>query len=634
MNGHPEVVVLLSLLLTPFLPGEGVAQTATAEPDSVAPEHTVAVLSPSSGPLRDVGRLHDESAKRVFRLGDGNSTSIHGHTVRFLFRGTGNPVEDAATCVEEAQRLVESEQAVAILGPVSSGCSNRVLSLGLEVPVITSLSTARGMGDRDEWFFRTIADDQRRLETFVDTARGRGIPIERSVAVYEPSSYGEGLLKHLMALIPSVDSAHAYRWDEAFGEPGHDIQVMEAFRSALASHHAITTVFILASSDRMVGHVQALDAMFESFGDPENDPSFVLVGSTPNAEDLPHGTWIIAEAQVGTSPNLITQLRMQDPSPDLYISSLDAAIALKEALTDIFREAGSDPPDPGALRENLRHMLDQKRFPSADRYRSFEFVDGEISPTPEVPVYQVMVEERRTVESVNPDPRESWVEVSIRKRPGGHLEGPVVVDLIAHGEDLVGESVTLQVGGIGDEGGDPVEVEQVELTRGSAAVSFTPSFLGGRWFPGSFWIGTDRTPRQERVEVAGLGWPASYGVALLAALVGALLYARHRSRKARGAEAEGEDGEGASGVSRRRQAWTLAERCLSGLVIAFLIIHIAPLLEGEPVLSQIPIPQFGSSIWFNAFASGLLGGWLGLSPIMSLATAVVGTLTPLFHGEG
>jgi hypothetical protein len=87
-------------------------------------------------------------------------------------------------------------------------------------------------------------------------------------------------------------------------------------------------------------------------------------------------------------------------------------------------------------------------------------------------------------------------------------------------------------------------------------------------------------------------------------------------------------------VSRRRQAWTVAERCLSGLAIAFLIIHIAPLLEGEPVLSQIPIPQFGSSIWFNAFASGLLGGWLGLSPIMSLATAVVGTLTPLFHGEG
>lgn len=635
-------LVALSLLL----PGRGLlAQDTSAGREAAPAEHTVAVLRPSEGPLREVGDLHAESVRRVFGLGSGNATVIRGHDVTFLVESTGNPVADTLheKCAETARRAVEEEGAVAVLGPVSSGCTRRVLSLGLDVPVLSSLSTSRSLGEGDEWFFRTIPHDRRRLETFIDTARARGLPIHSSIAIHERSEYGEGLLTHLRELVPSVDTAHTFRWDSVFGPPGHEVEVTESFRCEMAAHHTIGTVFVLASSESMVDHVRALEEMFGALGEgaacegashhaeahaeeshpAENDPAFVLVGSTEPANSLPDGSWLVVEAQVATSPNLVSELRAEELPGDLYVSSLDAALALRDALDDVFR-GPRELTTPDSVRLALRERLRQNTFASAERGRSFEFVDGEISPTPRVPIRRVSVVEERRVESVNPEMPIPWVEVRVRgDRPGGHLEGPIVVDLVPQGEGMVNETVTLQVHGVADE---PVSVEEVELSRSGATVSFTPSFFAGNWFPASFQIGTDRTPEQERARIEDLGWPVSYAVALLSALVGAVLYLRYRSPD------DAEAGE--EGKRKRRRTWSFAERCIAGLLIAFLIIHIGPLLQGEPGLSQIPIPQFGSSRWLNAFASGLLGGWLGLNPILGLASSLVGGFAALFQGEG
>jgi hypothetical protein len=69
-------------------------------------------------------------------------------------------------------------------------------------------------------------------------------------------------------------------------------------------------------------------------------------------------------------------------------------------------------------------------------------------------------------------------------------------------------------------------------------------------------------------------------------------------------------------------------------LIAFLVIHVAPLLEDEPVLSQIPIPQFGASQWVNAVLAGLMGGWMGLNPIIALVASIIGALGSVFQTEG
>jgi len=633
------------------LPVTAEAQDPDPTGDSGPAEHTVAVLRPGDGPLRTVGEDHAESVEHVFRLGSGNSTSINGHAVTFLVESTGNPLADSlhGACADAARRAA-ARGAVAIVGPVSSGCTRRVLELGLEIPVLSPLSTSSTLGGNDDWFFRTIPHDRRRLETFVDTAEAE-FRIRSAVAIHEASEYGEGLLEHLRDLVPSVDPAHTFRWDSVFGAVAHQVEIRRSFRCRMEGHHALGAVFLLGSSDRMVEHVTALEELFDSLngsstcGDEtlavadhheeshagqdhpegEHDPAFVLVGSPARPQEMPDGTWIIAESQVGSSPNLASEFRTESVSEDLYVSSLDAAVALRSALDEVLRP-DAEPEGVDGVRAAVRDVLDRNTFASAERDRSFQFVDGEISPTPRIPIRRVEVVEERRVVSVNAEPELSWVEVRVRgERPGGHLEGPIVVELIPHGEIGGDETVAVQVYGVGD---DPVTVDEVGLGATGATVSFTPSFFPGSWFPSSFRIGTDRTPEQERVPVEGLGWPASYLVALLSALGAAFLYLRYRSP----AEPEGEETE--EGGGRRRRTWSFAERCVAGLVIAFVIIHVAPLLEGEPGLSQIPIPRFGSSTWLNAFASGLLGGWLGLNPILALASGLVGAFSGIFSGDG
>lgn len=581
-------------------------------------QYVVAVLSPNEGPLREVGNLHDESVRRVFGLGESNETLIDGHPVRFVFRGTGDPVQSLEGCAEEARRVVENDSAIAILGPVASGCTGRVLSLGLEVPVLSSLSTARNLHGQDDWFFRTIPHDDLRLEAFIDTARARAIPIDRSIAIYETSPYGEGLLHHLQSLIPGVDSAHAFRWQDVFEGGGHDVRLTETFRLAMEGHHALESIFVLASSDRIVDQMKTLDSLFGTVGDPASRPSLVLAGSPAEpATNLPAGTWVIGEAQVRTSRNLISALAVQGLSDDLYLSSLDAGMALRQAVTDMLRAPGSGPPDLAELRTELRQTLDEETFPSSERGRSFGFTEGEINPLPTIPIYRVVTEEVRRLESANPEVPLSWVGIEVSQKPAGHLEGPVVVRLVPHGAELVGEMVTVQVEGLGPE---PVDVKTVELGPEGTAVSFAPMVVGHGWFPSSFWIGTDRTPVQERVRIDGLGWPLSYLLAIVAALLGAVLYGRSNQGKG------GKD-------KRNRRSWRYLERCFAGLLIAFLIIHVGPLIQREPLLSQIPIPRFGASTWFNAVASGLLGGWLGLNPLIGFAASFIGVMAPLFHSD-
>nr|NIR47243.1 MFS transporter [candidate division KSB1 bacterium]NIS28216.1 MFS transporter [candidate division KSB1 bacterium]NIT72170.1 MFS transporter [candidate division KSB1 bacterium]NIU28894.1 MFS transporter [candidate division KSB1 bacterium]NIU90674.1 hypothetical protein [candidate division KSB1 bacterium] len=341
----------------------------------------------------------------------------------------------------------------------------------------------------------------------------------------------------------------------------------------------------------------------------------------PNAINLPENTWIIGEAQVQTSQNLITEITARNPSADLYISTFDASIALKEAIRDVLDQ--SSPDSVSIFRRKLRKALQEGSFFSSERRRRVEFTNGEILEPPKTPLYRVSVE--RHVENINLDRRKSWVEIRINddEQPTSHLEGPMVVELIPHGEDLVGKEVQLQVEGVDD---DPVTVQKVELNRHGSRVTFVPSsFFWETWFPNTFMMSTNETPVKERVKVEGLGWPVSYLLAVLIALFGALLYIWHKKQRKKYTKGET--------TKSRMTLLYVVERCVAGIVIAFLIIHIAPILEAYPSYSWIPVPQFGSSPWISAVISGLMGGWLGLNPIVGLVASVIGTFTPLFKSD-
>lgn len=618
MNGQRFLSLACCLFILTVLSHGARAQDSSNTQPSADKEHKIAVLSPNEVPLREVGRLHEKSVTKALGLDAENRINVQDHTLQFLFEST-TPGTDSTTCGKRAKHAVEEDSVIAILGPVTSDCTARVLSQDLKVPVLSSLSTATDLSEKNDPFFRTIANDKLRLQTFVDIADDRGIEVDSSIAIYRKSSeYGRGLRGHLPDVIPQIDwSTHAFRWDEVIEDIHHgEVVLSDSFRQEMDHHHTIKTVFVLGSSRQREPLVQKLD---DTFRDLKGDPDFVLVGSADLGE-LPADTWLIGEAEVGTSPNLIMSIKEQNLSEDLFISTFDASIALVEAIRNALRQSGSDTATLTKLRQKLRDELANNRLPSSELHRKVDFRNGEIQDPPKTPIYRISVQRR--IDNVNPDEQKSWVGISVTDRPRDHLEGPMTVELIPHGEELdpeeelIGEQVKLHI----EKNGEELWQKEVALKSPSTRVTFTPSLFQQSWFPRTFSIGTDKTPIKEHATVDELGWPISYPIAAVLALIGALLYARYQRQR-----------EDETERVKSRTVWWYVDRCFAGLIIAFLVIHMGPLLETAGPLSQIPIPQFGSSWWVNAVTSGLLGGWLGLSPIVGLVASVIAALTPLFQ---
>ena len=589
------------------------------------PEIHLAVLSPGGNPVLDrIGELHDASARAAIQLegallsGDESMSRLTLHHLR------GGP--DPSTCQQSARRAVETFGAVALLGPVTSGCTRAVLRADLDVPVVTSLSTASRLDTvGGEWLFRTIAHDRRRISTYVRTVRPRddGTRIEGGFALYENSVYGRGLRNHVIEQA-SIEEDHTHRWDRIIDHEASrhgEIIFTEEFRRMLTQHgHQIPTVFVLGT-----GRAAAITRAVADVLDPTGQsPNFVLVGSS-DAEELPDRTHIIGEPRVGTSENLLSGIDRTLISESHYVSTLDAGLVVRQAIGRVLA-TDTVEPDRAAFRKALRRELSEGSFESSERYRTIQFDGGEVRDPPRTPIFELSLHRVQT--TMNPDETKPWVEIRIVSQPAHHLEGPLVAELIPHGAELAGTQVTLSA--LRPSGETVPLVEQVALQREGTLVSFVPSFWTNP-FPGSLRLTTNLTPPGESVRTAEFGWPFSYPLAAAFALVGAVLFTRYRARN---------EGDPRSSWWKAGKVRSYGERCVAGLVIAFLILHVGPLLdppqiESASLLSKIPIPRFHSSWWMNAALSGLLGGWVGLKVIVGFVAGLIGSIAPLFQqGDG
>lgn len=626
------------------LPGGGPGSAAQAQPApaaevSEAPELPIAVLSPSGNPVLDrVGDDHVASADAVLGMENGRIEAGGREYVLRVHHLRGIPSESG--CRRRARRAVEELGAVAILGPVTSGCTRAVLSASGEVPVITSLATATELDTAETGrLFRTIAHDRRRLSRYVRVIRRRpeSPDISGGVALYENSVYGRGLREHVQVQA-QIESDHTYRWDAVVDEAAstHDeIVFTESFRAEMRTHgHEIPTVFVLGA-DRATAIVRALSGLFASVA---GDPSFVLVGSTGGAE-LPNRTRVVGEPRASESTDLVSRLARELPLERLYVSTLDAGLVVRQALVRVLGSEGaggsSSAAGPGTidgaeLRRNLGEVLAEGSFHSSERFRTIQFDGGEVSEPPTTPIYEVTVQRVRSV--INAPEPTPWVEIRVVRRPDHHGEGPVVAEVIPHGEELVGQTVTLQATGSGS---DPIFTsDPLVLREEGMREAFVPMSVSDP-FPERVTLRTEWTPAGETAEVRGIGWPISYLLAALFAVAAAALFTRYRS----GGGDEAEEG-ASSGLVDRAAIRIYGERCAAGIVIAFVILHLEPLLdppgmEATSLFSQLPIPRFDASWWMNAALSGLLGGWLGLKFIVGLVAGVISSLAPLFRqGEG
>ncbi len=181
-------------------------------PQAAPAEIVIGVISPTSSG-RAIGEAHEDTIRFAFeRLGPtiGAGGVAMPYRVEYVSdRG------DPTLAVTRARELVAAG-AIAILGPVDSGSTEAVLKAGLEVPVLSALSTAPALSKpRDPWFFfRLTMDDGERIRHYVRSLKreeSRMMPAPHLVLYDDASPYGRGLRDALIEAMGPAESAYPRR---------------------------------------------------------------------------------------------------------------------------------------------------------------------------------------------------------------------------------------------------------------------------------------------------------------------------------------------------------------------------------------------------------------------------------------
>lgn len=170
------------------------AATSVMASGALAEDVTVGIVLGFTGPIESLtGHMADSAELALKEISD---------TGKFLGGSKLVPVRADSTCVDSAaataaaERVINTDGAVAIVGAACSGASGAVLA-NVAVPngvvMVSSSSTSPALTNAEDngLFFRTVSSDARQGEVIADVLEEKGI---ESVAVtYTNNDYGKGL---------------------------------------------------------------------------------------------------------------------------------------------------------------------------------------------------------------------------------------------------------------------------------------------------------------------------------------------------------------------------------------------------------------------------------------------------------
>jgi ABC-type branched-subunit amino acid transport system substrate-binding protein len=559
-----------------------------------AEEVLIGVISPDD--YRAIGRAHratieiaKEDLNNSIRVGNGL------RAVRFV-----SAVDRGRARVADAARALVEEGVVAILGPVDSDSTRAIIDAGLNVPILSALSTAESLTeDRDPWFFRVTLGDRERISRYLaelrrdDGALSDRIPRPR-VVIYESSSaYGSGLARELRAqLEDEID--REITWNELVGDnlqnpAGRErVRVGDGFHpeGIRKLHPAPSTVFVLGKSNHSGLIAQGVRTWLQRTPDESPpEPRFVLVGNDGDLRKFaPQGSWTIGEPTITSSEGTaVASLRRRfvqktdADAGDFVVTAYEAArYVVPEALHYALGHlaSGQPLPPPTEIRNRLREALDTRSFSSIEPWRHISFGDGAMRGAPRLPVYQLVSEFRVRATSNQP----SYIEVKA-PRQIGLLEGPLRFQVIPHAV----EHFELHIKRLGTEEDDATLGPYTAPSGAIIDAEYYPTR------PGTYVIRSQAPvhPNEPRSFVAP---PFAYCFAIVGGLVGSLLVAR--------------------GSKRRAPMIRVLLGIATGLILTGLHFH------RDSIAFATALPQFGESALFAGFWAGVFGGLLGPSALL------------------
>jgi ABC-type branched-subunit amino acid transport system substrate-binding protein len=575
-TGYPGILRTSTLGL---LLGIGASGAATGE------EIVIGVISPLDG--RQVGVAYQETVRFAFLNADG--AIIAGNAAVPLTamyeNDEGNPQMAAARA-----RELEAAGALAIIGPVDSGSTQAVLDAGLDVPVISALSTATSLtgANRNRWFFRMTMSDAERMRQYVSTLRKDKLITGSPLVFYDDASaYGKGLMTDLVAALQMPDVAPVAWRAMSIGAIG-------------AIDPPPATVFLLGSNTVALQHAREIDAVLQAHGGSPGAARFLFVGDDGDLrKSPPPGSLTIGEPTIVDSAGSdIANLResyakITSRSVDEFqVTAYEAVEVVRQALAAVVADNARHPGGFASrskreLREALRDALEQGKFSSLEAWRSIRFNQGDVQGAPPLPVYRA----NASLELLEVPVPQPFLEVAAPDR-AGYLQGPITLRVTPHQVKAV---PPLQI--VRDVGnGDPVLVESARKDKKSGAteISFYAALPGTYRLVGSL----PSQPTQPTVQVV-LG--TAYPIALLGSLLGSILFALTATPTGRR-------------VSRRR----IVLGVVTGCTVAALDFHRALVPGG------FALPTLGNTPDVAAFWDGVAGGWVGPSLLVLIAGRLFG----------
>ena len=154
---------------------------------------SIGSLQGYTGPLESlIGDIHDGT---MLAASEANASGAYIHGTINVPQGDSKCI-DADAAISEAERLINDENVIALVGPNCSGVTTAVINnvtapLGVVNISPSATSPALSTIEDNGFFFRTAPSDARQGQVLANIAIGRGIT---SVAVtYTNNDYGKGL---------------------------------------------------------------------------------------------------------------------------------------------------------------------------------------------------------------------------------------------------------------------------------------------------------------------------------------------------------------------------------------------------------------------------------------------------------
>ena len=201
------------------------------------------ILMGFTGPVESLTPDMAAAARLAFDEASASGRFLGGRTIEAVL--ADSTCTDAAAAVASAERLVDREEVVAIVGAACSGTTGaaaRNVTLPRGVVMISPSATSPGLSglSTDDFFFRTAPSDARQGEVLAETLADHGI-FEIAVT-YTNNDYGKGL---------------ADAFSGAFARLGGAVSVVVPHEDGKADYTAEVATLSAAGSDQLlvIGYV-------------------------------------------------------------------------------------------------------------------------------------------------------------------------------------------------------------------------------------------------------------------------------------------------------------------------------------------------------------------------------------------